>query len=33
VELHFHYPNTPLWRGARLKKHRRNSTYIFTNYH
>jgi hypothetical protein len=29
VELYLHYPNTPSWRGARLK-HRDNFTFNFT---
>jgi hypothetical protein len=28
VELYFHFPNTPLWRGAQLK-HRDNFTFLY----
>jgi len=28
VELYLHYPNTPPWRGVRLKKHRDNSYFL-----
>jgi hypothetical protein len=31
VELYFHSPNTPSWRGAQLK-HRDNFTFTFTLY-
>jgi hypothetical protein len=27
VELYFHSPNTPSWRGAQLKKHRDKFTF------
>jgi hypothetical protein len=31
VELYFHSPNTPSWRGAQFKKkHRDNFTFTFT---
>jgi hypothetical protein len=30
LELYFHSPNTPSWRGAQLKKHRDNFTFAFT---
>jgi hypothetical protein len=31
VELYFHSPNTPSWRGAKLKKkHRDNFNFTFT---
>jgi hypothetical protein len=29
VELYFHSPSTPSWRGAQLKKHRFNFTFTF----
>jgi hypothetical protein len=29
VELYLHSPNTPSWRGARLKNHRDNFTLTF----
>jgi hypothetical protein len=29
VELYLHSPNTPSWRGARLKNHRDNFTFTF----
>jgi hypothetical protein len=28
VELYFHSPNTPSWRGAQLKKHRQLYLYL-----
>jgi hypothetical protein len=28
VELYLHSPNTPSWRGAKLKKHRNNFTFL-----
>jgi hypothetical protein len=28
VELYFHSPNTPSWRGAQFKKNRDNFTFI-----
>jgi hypothetical protein len=28
VELYFHFPNTPSWRGAQLKKHRDSFTFL-----
>jgi hypothetical protein len=31
VELYLHSPNTPLWRGAQLKKHRDNFTFLYYN--
>jgi hypothetical protein len=30
VELHLHFPYTPSWRGAQLKKYRDNFTFSFT---
>jgi hypothetical protein len=30
VELYFHSPNTPSWRGAQLKKHRETLTFTKT---
>jgi hypothetical protein len=30
MELYFHSPNTPSWRGAELKKHRDTFTFTFT---
>jgi hypothetical protein len=28
VVLYLHFPNTPLWLGAQLKKHRDNFTFL-----
>jgi hypothetical protein len=32
VELYFHSPNTPSWRGAQFKKHKDNFTVYFLSY-
>jgi hypothetical protein len=30
VEMYLHYPNTPSWRGAQLKKEAQGQIYLFT---
>jgi len=29
VELYHHFPNTPSWRGAQLKKRHRDTFYLY----
>jgi hypothetical protein len=33
LELYLHFPNTPSWRGALLKKHRDNFNFTFNALH